>query len=99
MNDSWLRDGWLRECYGECAVYAMGMGTDIYVSRFIADADWSFRRPTLNALMDIFHKNPLEIRPCSEFEDEIVWTLEEHGCFTLKSTYQLMNNLSNQELK
>ena len=38
----WLRDGQLRECYGECAVYGMGMVTDIDVSRFKADANWSF---------------------------------------------------------
>ena len=71
-NDSWLRDGQLSECYVERAVYGMGMATDIYVSRFIADTDCSFPRPTSNALMDIFHKIPLEIRPCSGFEDEIV---------------------------
>ena len=46
-NDPWLRDGRLRECYGERAVYGMGMGTNIYVSQFIVDADWSFPRPTL----------------------------------------------------
>ena len=55
--------------------------------RFIANHAWLFPVPTSNALMDIFREIPLEIQPLYDFDDEVVWTLEEDGNFTLKSAY------------
>ena len=55
--------------------------------RFIANHAWLFPVPTSYALMDIFREIPLEIQPLYDFDDVVVWTLEEDGNFTLKSAY------------
>jgi len=74
------------------------MGANLYVHHFKANGGWQFPQPTSHDLMDILTKIPLEARPCSAFDDEIVWTLEETGCFTLKSAYHLPKNLTSQNL-
>lgn len=37
-----------------------------------------------------FREIPLEIQPHYDFDDEIIWTLEDDGHFTLKSTYRMV---------
>ena len=38
-----------------------------------------------------------DIHPEPSFSDEVVWTSEEHGNFTLKSAYAMVLNLSSQD--
>lgn len=76
----------------------MGMGADIKVSQFIQNEGWNLPTPTSNNLMDIVEIIPAEIQPWVKFEDEIVWTLEDQGKFTLKSSYNYICNLSSQHL-
>ena len=52
-----------------------------------------------NALKDIFQAIPSEIVPWPMFDDEIVWTLEEQGHISLKSSYKLIYNIPNQQLQ
>lgn len=74
------------------------MGYDVKVHRFIHNDSWRFPTPTSNALMDIFQSIPDEIQPWPTFNDEIVWTLEDHGRFTLKSAYKLVCSTWDQNL-
>lgn len=60
-------------------IYDMGMGDDIKVSRFILNDGWPFPIRRSHDLMDIFQDIPNEIIPWCRFDDEIVWTLKEHG--------------------
>ena len=70
------------------AIYDLQLGDAIMVSRFITNHEWSFPVSTSTALIDIFHDIPLEIQPHSDFDEEIVWTLEYDGNFTLMSVYR-----------
>ena len=98
-TDPWLNGGRLKDRYGEREIYALGMGADIMVSRFLHNNCWHLPRPTTNALKDIFQGIPSEIVPWPMFDDEIVWTLEEQGHFSLKSSYKLIYNIPNQQLQ
>lgn len=77
----------------------MGMGDDIKVSRFIQNDGWHFSIRRSHDLMDIFQDIPNEIVPWSRFDDEIVWTLKEHGQFSLKYSYNLICKIPNQQLQ
>lgn len=61
--------------------------------------EWLFPAPTSNALMDIFREIPLEIQPSYDFDDELVWTLEDDGSFTLKSAYRILTFSKDQNLR
>ena len=74
-TDPWLNGGRLKDRYGERAIYGLGLGCDIRLHCFIKSHEWLFPTPTSNALMDIFCEIPLEIQPCYDFDDELVWTL------------------------
>lgn len=76
----------------------MRLGNDIKVSYFIQNEDWNFPTPTSNNMMDIFQTIPHEVHPWGDFYDENDWTLEDHGKFSLKSSYNLICNFSNQSL-
>ena len=80
--DPWLNGGRLKDCYGDRAIYDMGLGIDVSVQSFIHEGNWRFPTPTSNALTEIFQNIPQEIEPYSEFADKIVWTLEDNGNFT-----------------
>lgn len=73
--------------------------TDIRLHCFIVSHDWLFPPPTSNALMAIFHEILLEIQPCYDFDDELVWTLEDDGAFSLKSAYRLLTSHPLQNLR
>ena len=67
------------------------MGSDVKVHKFVQNGEWQFPTPTSNALMGIFQSIPNEIVPWPNFNDEIVWTPEDHGGrFTLKYAYKLV---------
>ena len=95
----WLNGGLLKDCYGAQAVYNTGMSTNIRVSFFLQHDGWNFPSPTTNELMDIYWAIPNEIAPWREFDNEIVWTLEDQGQFSLKSAYKLISNISYQHLQ
>lgn len=97
--DPWLNGGRLKDCHGARVIYDMGMGDDIKVSRFIQNDGWHFLIRRSHDLMDIFQDIPNEIVPWSRFDDEIVWTLKEHGQLSLKSSYNLICNILNQQLQ
>ena len=97
-TDPWLNGGWLKDCYGDRAIYEMGLGADVNVQPLIHDGNWRFPVPTSNTLMEIFQKFPQKVEPWSDFDDEVVWTLEDNGKFTLKSAYKMVCNLTNQTL-
>lgn len=61
--------------------------------------NWNFPIPTSNSIMDIFHSIPLEIQPCPAYNDEVVWTPEDHGTFTLNSAYSMVCSMPNQDLQ
>lgn len=88
--DPWLNGGRLKDCYGKRAIYDMGLGTDICVQHFIHDSNWLFPAPTSNALMEIFQTIHQEVESWASFEDEIVWTFEDNGQFTLNSAYKMV---------
>ena len=88
-TDPWLNGGRLKDQYGDRAIYDLGLGCDIRLHCSIEAHEWLFPTPTSNALMDIFHEIPLELQPCYDFDDELVWTLADDGIFTLKSAYQM----------
>ena len=79
-------------------MYDLGMGADIWVSRFILNGGWHFPSPRSTVLMDIFHHIPHEIQPWNAFDDEIVWILEENEFFSLKSAYKFLCNILNQQV-
>ena len=85
-----LNGGRLKDCYGDRALYDPGMGADTKVHQLIRTDGWRFPTPTFNASMDIFQSIPNEIEPWPNFEDEPVWTREDHGNFTLKSAHSLV---------
>ena len=84
-TDPWLNGGRLKDCYGDRAIYDLGLGADVYVRHFIADGIWRFSTPTSNSLMEIFQLVPTKVEPWGDFEDEVVWTLEDNGKFTFNS--------------
>lgn len=57
---------------------------------FIANNDWLFPATASNGLMYIFREIKLEIQSHYDFDDEIVWTLEDDGHFTLKYAYRMV---------
>lgn len=97
-TDPWLNGGRLKDCYGERAVYDLGMGSDITLHHFIQNNGWRFPTPTSISLIEIFQSIPNEVELWPDFNDEIVWTPEDHGKFTLKSAYQLVCRNCNQNL-
>ena len=74
-TDPWLNGGRLKDCYGDKAIYDMGLGADVNVQQFIHDGNWRFPAPTSNALMENFQQIPQEVEPWNDFDDEVVWTL------------------------
>ena len=98
-TDPWLNGGRLKDCYGDRALYDLGMGADTKVHQFIQTDGWRFPTPTSNALMDIFQSIPNEIEPWPNFKDELVWTPKDHGNFTLKSAYNLVCRNWDQSLQ
>ena len=65
-------------------------GLILKVHQFIQTDGWRFPTPTSNASMDIFQSIPNELEPWHNFGDELVWTREDHGNFTLTSAYNLV---------
>lgn len=98
-TDPWVNGGRLKDCHGDRAVYDLGVGPDINVPQFIQNHRWKFPTPTSNALMDIFQTIPNEIEPWPNFNDGLVWTLQEHGNFTLKSPHNLVCRKWDQTLQ
>lgn len=98
-TDPWLNGGRLEDCYGDRAVYDLGMGADIKVHQFIQTDGWRFPTPKSDALMDVFQSIPIEIEAWPNFKDELVWTPEDHGNFTLKSAYNLVCRNWDQSLQ
>ena len=98
-TDPWVNGGRLKDCHGDRAVYDLGVGPDINVPQFIQNHRWRFPTPTSNALMDIFQTIPNEIEPWPNFNDGLVWTLQEHGNFTLKSPRNLVCRKWDQTLQ
>eukprot|EP00268_Persea_americana_P009535 TRINITY_DN13817_c0_g1_i10.p1 TRINITY_DN13817_c0_g1~~TRINITY_DN13817_c0_g1_i10.p1 ORF type:complete len:113 (-),score=6.98 TRINITY_DN13817_c0_g1_i10:719-1057(-) len=47
----------------------------------------------------VFQAITSETIPWSMFDDENVWTLEEQGHFSLKSSYELICNVPNQQIQ
>jgi len=97
-TNPWLPGRRLRDCFGSRTMYDLGLGKDLRVSTFIVHGGWHLPPPTSATLMDIFHLIPIECQPWPEFGDEIVWTLEEEGFFSLKSAYKLVCSIPNQQL-
>ena len=93
-TNPWLSGGRLKDQYGDRAIYDLGMGANIRVNRFLHDV-CHLPHPRSTTLMDIFQKIPSEIVLWHMFYDEIIWTLEEHCQFYLKSSYRLMCNIPN----
>ena len=89
-TDPMLNGGRLQDCYGDRALCDLGMGADTKVHQFIRTDGWRFPTPTFNASMDIFQSIPNDIEPWTNFEDEPVWTREDHGNFTLRSAHSLV---------
>lgn len=54
------------------------------VSRFVADNACVFSPPMSGNLVSIWEKITEEINPMIEFQDEVVWTVENNGTFSLK---------------
>ncbi|XXG82820.1 hypothetical protein AAC387_Pa10g0707 [Persea americana] len=97
-TNPWLPGGQLKDWFGSRAMYDLGLGEDFRVSTFIVHAVWNLPPPTSAALMDIFHLIPQECQIWIDFEDEIVWTLEEKGVFSLSSAYNLVCSIPNQQV-
>ena len=70
--DPWMQDGYIR---------------DMYFHRIISPNGWPFPPTTSRDLKTLCAKIQAEIQPEPLFFYEIVWTLDEHGNFTLNSEY------------
>ena len=98
-TDPWLNGGRLKDRYGDRAIYDLCLGVDVIVHQFSVDHNWNFPLPRSYALMDIFQNITKEIQPQYEFDDELVWTLEQEGNFTLKFAYCLVSGNFDQNLQ
>lgn len=87
------------ECRGRSRHASLGLGVAVMVHLLIVNQMWEFSIPTSNSLRDIFRDIQEEIQPQCEFDDEIVWILEEDGHFTLKSTYHIVTGNCDQNLQ
>lgn len=63
----------------------------------ISSNRWLFPSTTISRnLITLWAKIQAEIQPEPSFSDEIVWTLEEHENFSLKSAYAMILNLESR---
>lgn len=68
------------------------MGPNIRVGQFLSDGYWNLPPPTSGDLITTWNQITTEIKLELLFEDEVVWTLEENGCYSLKFAYSIISN-------
>lgn len=83
--------GRLIDLFGERADSDHGLGLDIKVNHFLAHGGWALPTPTSGDLILTWAKITTEITPMKEFEDEVVWTADSIGRFTIESAYEIVH--------
>lgn len=56
-------------------------------SRLIGNGGWNLPTPTSGDLITTWGIIRHEVGPVTQFTDEVVWILEDHGSFSLKSPH------------
>ena len=91
-TDPWMESGCLVDQYAMRPSYDLGLGLNILVSNFIHDGTSHFPVRRSAALLDILRHITTEVYPATNYPNEIIWTLEDCGKFSLKSAYNMIAN-------
>lgn len=89
--DPWIHPGLvLVEQLGNRTIYDLGLGRNILVSRYISNGQWAFPPPTSGHHMEFWNLiNSIRI-PCCNIDDQIVWTADSSGSFSISSAYSIV---------